>query len=93
MPSWLVRDMIPAGAIVMVADLDDPAPDALLRRGADVVIRLHGRGAMDDAPVQVRVHWRPALVPGHHPPTPFWIRFDGREFVRVEKATHEDGAA
>ncbi len=79
--------MVPAGAIVTITDLDDPPAETLLRSGIDVVIRLHGRGSMDDAPVKLTVHWRSALVPGHHPPPPFWIRFNGREFVRADDGT------
>lgn len=82
-PAWLVDGLIPAGAIVAVADLDDPPPSALIAGGADVVMLLHDRGAIGGEPVQLSVHWRPGLVPGHQPPPPLWIRFTGAGFVRV----------
>lgn len=84
---WLIEGLIPrAGAIVAVADLGDPEPAELIRLGADVVFYLYGRGAMDDAPVLLRVVWRPGLVPGRKPPPPFRVRLTPTGFVRVEEA-------
>jgi hypothetical protein len=81
---WLIEGLIPAGAIVTIADLDDPTPEELLARGFDVVIYLHGRGAMDGGPVLQSVHWRDGLAPGHEPPAPFWIQLVGGSFERVD---------
>jgi hypothetical protein len=75
--------LIPAGAIVAIADLDDPEPAELLRRGFDVVLYLYGRGAMDDGSILLRAVWRPGLVPGRRPPAPFRVRLTPAGFVRV----------
>jgi hypothetical protein len=85
MTRWLLERLIPAGVVVTVADLDDGPPDSLLESGLDVVLYLHGRGAMRDGPVLLSVHWRDGLVPGQSPPDPFWVRWDGREFVQAEQ--------
>jgi hypothetical protein len=47
MTDWLVQGLIPAGGLVVIAE-DHPAPDELIRQGFDVVLRMHGRGAMPE---------------------------------------------
>jgi hypothetical protein len=84
---WLVEGLIPKGAVVAVTDLDDPEPAELIRRGVDVVLFLHGRGAMREAPVLLAVHWRAGLVPEHEPPKPFWIRPGSKGFEPVPEET------
>jgi hypothetical protein len=71
-----------------IADLDDPPPDELIASGVDVVLRLHGRGAMTDRPVRLEVVWKPGLVPGEDPPPAVWIRWsgDGYELAGGENA-------
>lgn len=83
---WVIDGVVPAGVIAALADLDDPSPATLLENGFDVVLRMHARGAMDDAPVLFSTHWRDGLLPGVEPPAPFWVRFDPARggFVRVE---------
>src|SRR5438132_629150 len=72
---WLVEGLIPRGAIVAIADLDDGSPEHILADGCfDVVLYLHDRGAMDTRTVLFSAHWRDGLVPGWEPPAPFWIR-------------------
>lgn len=92
MTDWLIEGLVPAGALVTVADLDDPTPEELLAGGIDVVLLLHdtGDGAFRAGrPIRFSVHWRPGL-PGElgcDPPAAFWVRFDaGRAgFVRVDE--------
>jgi hypothetical protein len=83
---WLVEGLIPAGAIVTFADLDDPPPQELLARGIDVVLYVHDRGPASERPVLFSCHWREGLVPGHEPPKPFWIKRVGDGYVRIEEA-------
>ena len=86
--TWLLEGLIPAGATVTITDDDDPDPLYLMVQcGFDVVLRLHGRGAMDTEPVLLSTHWRHGLVAGHHPPAPMWIRFNGHGFERVTEGT------
>ena len=85
MTHWLVEGLIPTGATVAVADLDDPEPSELIAQGFDVVLYLHSRGAMDDGPVLLRAVWRPGLVPGQQPPAPFRVRLTPAGFVRVDQ--------
>jgi hypothetical protein len=82
---WIVKGLIPAGAVVAIADLDDPSPDEILAAGCDVVLLLHDRGAIDDRPVLFEVRWRPGLMPGHKPPDPFCIRRNGDGFAPVRE--------
>jgi hypothetical protein len=81
---WLLEGAIPSGTVAALADLDDPGTKTLLAAGFEVVLRLHDRGAMEDGPVRVSIHWRQGLVPGRQPPAPFWIRFDGSGFIRAD---------
>jgi hypothetical protein len=84
--AWVIEGLLPTGIVAALCDLDDPSTQTLLENGFDVVLRLHGRGAMDDAPVLFSAHWRDGLVPGVEPLVPFWVRFDpacGR-FVRSD---------
>jgi len=82
---WVIRGLIPAGAIVAVTDLDDPPPDELIAAGVDVVLRLHASGAMTEAPVLLEAVWRPGLVPALEPPAPFWVQRLGDDIVRVDE--------
>jgi hypothetical protein len=85
---WLVEGLIPTGALVTVADVDDGTPEDVLTQGWDVVIHL-GRRELDDEPVLLTVLWRDGLVPGHEPPAPFWIRLDRERgtIVPVDEGT------
>lgn len=84
---WLIEGLIPAGVVFTVADLDDPPPDEIIAAGFDVVLYLHDRGAIDELPVLLSVHWRPGLMPGLEPPAPFWIRRSAHGFEPVTEAT------
>jgi hypothetical protein len=85
---WVIDGVLPTGALAALADLDDPSPQTLLENGFDVVLRLHGRGVMDDRPILFSVHWREGLVPGVEPPAPYRIKFDPErmDFVPVDEA-------
>jgi hypothetical protein len=77
--------LIPPGSIVYVADLDDPAPEALHAAGIDVVLLLHGRDELTDGPILLEPIWRPGLVPGRAAPSAFWVRRIGNGFIRVDE--------
>ncbi len=83
---WLLEGAVPKGTLAAFADQDDGSPEALLAQGYDVVLYMHGRGAMEDRPVRFEVLWRDGLRPGESPPAPFWVRFSSpREgFVRCD---------
>lgn len=81
--TWLMQGFIPAGARVVITDEDDPEPRHYIVLGYDVVLRLHGRGAMDTEPVLLTAHWRKGLVAGHRPPEPMWIRRSENGFERA----------
>lgn len=75
MTEWLVEGLIPRGAIVAIADLDDPPPEALIERGNDVVLHLAARGrAVAGSEVLLTTYFHERL--GLTPPEPFLVRFD-----------------
>jgi hypothetical protein len=82
---WLIEGLIPAGAIVGICDAEDGTPDEILAQGYDVVMHLSEHNLVAH-PVLMTVLWRDGLVPGHKPPAPFWVRFTGSGFVRVDES-------
>jgi hypothetical protein len=85
--NWLLEGMVPAGAIVAIMDADDGDPQALLDNGFDAVLHIGGSDpdTLSGAPFLFSVFWREGLVPGRRPPQPFWMRWTGAGFVRVEE--------
>lgn len=81
---WLFEGLVPRGAIVAIADVEDGTPEQVLARGHDVVLHLSKR-ELTHEPVLMTVVWRDGLAPGHRPPDPFWLRFDGTRFVRCDE--------
>jgi hypothetical protein len=82
---WLIEGLIPAGAVVGIADLGDGSPEDILALGFDVVIYLHGRGEMDDGPVLLDVRWRPGLVQGAQAAGALLGQADTRTWVRARR--------
>jgi hypothetical protein len=82
---WLIEGLVPAGAIVGIADAEDGTPQEILDQGFDVVLHL-SEHELTTGPVLMTVLWRDGLVPGRRPPAPFWVRFTGHGFVRVDES-------
>jgi hypothetical protein len=79
---YVVDELIPAGVIAALADLDDPPPATLLENGFDVVLLLETRGeALPGEDVLVRTFFHPRL--GRVAPAPFWTRFNGSTWERA----------
>lgn len=80
---WLIEGLIPAGTLAAIADEDDGTAAQVLAQGYDVVIYMHTRGHTD-RPVLIETLWRQRLVPGNHPPEPFWAQQGASGFVRCD---------
>jgi hypothetical protein len=85
MAKWLMEGLIPAGTVATIADKSDGTPEEVLARGFDVVIHFDAdEGAPITKPALVTVLWRDGLVDDAEPPAPFWVRFTGAGFERLD---------